>query len=73
MARGVWYDRVDGSDGVERLFDEYDEETLERVWKSLFKRKYNQVWRVLGGNDFKVEHTGTDTRQSQGKLQSIST
>lgn len=40
------------------MFYESNSERLERVWKSLFK-KYNKVLKELGGDDFKVEHTGT--------------
>lgn len=41
--------------GVMKLFTEYDQETLERVWQHLFKR-YNQVLGALGWNDFEVQH-----------------
>ena len=36
-------------------YEEYDGDTLERVWQSLFK-VYNQTLRKLGDNDFRVEH-----------------
>ena len=32
-------------------YEEYDGDTLERVWQSLFK-VYNQTIRKLGDNDF---------------------
>ena len=43
--------------GIPLLFAEYNAETLERVWRSLFRR-YNQVLRGFGGNDFQVERRG---------------
>ena len=48
----VWkehFGRIDNLvEGVQRLFGEYHSETLERVWKNLFKR-YKQV---IAGVDF---------------------
>lgn len=49
--------------GIRKPFDEYDNESLERVWQSLFKR-YNQVVKALVGNDFEVVHGGI--RKLQG-------
>ena len=50
---------------MEVVYDEYeryDAETLERVWQCLFA-VYNKVLEELGGNGYKLEHTGT--RQAQ--------
>ena len=44
---------------------EYDGDTLERVWQSLFK-VYKQTLRQMGDNDFSVEHTGVRVRQMVG-------
>lgn len=35
--------------GVKRLLNEYDEETLEGIWQSLYKR-YNEVFKALAYN-----------------------
>ena len=44
---------------------EYDGDTLERVWQSLFK-VYKQTLRQMGDNDFSEEHTGVRVRQMVG-------
>ena len=48
-------------------YEEYDGDTLERVWQSLFK-VYNQTLRKLGDNDFSVEHTGVRKRPEGGNV-----
>ena len=58
---------------VETIFKEYadyDGDTLERVWQSLFK-VYNQTLRKLGDNDFSVEHTRVTARQRAGTLERV--
>ena len=58
---------------VETIFQqyaEYDGDTLERVWQSLFK-VYNQTLRKMGDNDFRVEHTGVSARQKAGTLERV--
>ena len=58
---------------VQNVFDQYEEydgDTLERVWQSLFK-VYNQTLRKLGDNDFRVEHTGVGKRQRDGTLETV--
>jgi len=58
---------------VQTIFDQYEEydgDTLERVWQSLFK-VYNQTLRKLGDNDFSVEHTGVRKRQREGTLERV--
>ena len=58
---------------VETIFqqyEEYDGDTLERVWQSLFK-VYNQTLRTLGDNDFSVEHSGVRVRQRAGTLERV--
>ena len=58
---------------VETIFDQYekyDGDTMERVWQSLFK-VYDQTLRLMGDNDFKVEHTGVSSRQRAGTLESV--
>ena len=49
---------------------EYDGDTLERVWQSLFK-VYNQTLRQMGYKDFSVEHTGVRVRQMAGTLERV--
>ncbi|CAM9787782.1 unnamed protein product, partial [Sphacelaria rigidula] len=39
-----------------KQYEEYDGDTLERVWQSLL-RVYNQTLREIGDNDFSVEHS----------------
>ena len=58
---------------VETIFqqyEEYDGDTSERVWQSLFK-VYNQTLRTLGDNDFSVEHSGVRVRQRAGTLERV--
>ena len=58
---------------VQNVFDqdeEYDGDTLERVWQSLLK-VYHQTLRNLGDNDFRVEHTGVKARQRAGTLERV--
>ena len=58
---------------VETIFqqyEEYDGDTLERVWQSLFK-VYNQTLRTLGDNDFSVEYSGVRVRQRAGTLERV--
>ena len=58
---------------VQNVFDQYEEydgDTLERVWQSLFK-VYNQTLRKLGGNDFCVEYTGVGKRHRDGTLETV--
>ena len=61
---------VDELKSVFDLYEEYDGDTLERVWQSLFK-VYNQTLRKLGDNDFRVEHTGVKARQRAGTLERV--
>ena len=51
-------------------YEEFDGETLERVWQSLFK-VYNQTLRKKGDNDFSVEHTEVSKRQRDGTLERV--
>lgn len=51
-------------------YEEYDGDTLERVWQSLFN-VYNQTLRKLGDNDFSVEHAGVRVRQRAGTLERV--
>ncbi|CAN0505402.1 unnamed protein product, partial [Laminaria digitata] len=51
-------------------YEEYDGDTLERVWQSLFK-VYNQTLLAMGDNDFAVEHTGVRKRQREGTLEKV--
>ena len=58
---------------VQTIFDQYEEydgDTLERVWQSLFK-VYNQTLSKLGDNDFSVEHTEVRKRQMEGTLKRV--
>ena len=58
---------------VQNVFDQYEEydgDTLEQVWQSLFKL-YNQTLRKLGDNDSRVEHTGVRKRQRDGTLEMV--
>ena len=58
---------------VQTIFDQYEEydgDTLERVWQSLFK-VYNQTLSKLGDNDFTVEHTEVRKRQMEGTLKRV--
>ena len=68
----VWQRRFetleDMARGVKVMFDEYDAQTLERMWQSLFKR-YNQVSGALGKNDFEVVHAQTEQKQKTGILE----
>ncbi|CAM9362117.1 unnamed protein product, partial [Laminaria digitata] len=57
-------------DTIFQQYEEYDGDTLERVWQSLFK-VYNQTLRKLGDNDFSVEHTGVRARQRAGTLERV--
>ena len=67
----VWKEGYESVDemvaGIPAMFVEYDTKTLERVYQSRFKRYY-QVHRVRGGNDFEVEHMGIAQRQKRGEL-----
>ncbi|CAN0047978.1 unnamed protein product, partial [Sphacelaria rigidula] len=53
-----------------KQYDEYDGDTLERVWQSLFK-VYNQTLREMGDNDSSVEHSGVRVRQRAGTLERV--
>ena len=58
---------------VEIIFqqhEEYDGDTLERVWQSLFK-VYNQTLRRFSDNDFSVEHSGVRVRQRAWTLERV--
>ena len=69
----VWRANASSVDELKSVFDlyeEYDGDTLERVWQSLFK-VYNQTLRKLGDNDFRVEHTGVKARQRAGTLERV--
>ena len=70
----VWQESFSTCDelaaSVATMYDDYDAETLERIWQSLFKI-YNQVFRTLGRNDFDVEHSQTEKKQQEGKLQKV--
>ncbi|CAM9347038.1 unnamed protein product [Sphacelaria rigidula] len=59
---------------VETIFqhyEEYDSDTLERVWQRFFKA-YNETLRSkMGDNDFSVEHTGVRARQRAGTLERV--
>jgi hypothetical protein len=50
-------------------YERYDTETLERVWQCLFV-VYNKVLEELGGNGYKLDHTGTRQAQLRGELNS---
>ncbi|CAM9958418.1 unnamed protein product, partial [Sphacelaria rigidula] len=67
----VWGMNVSSIDElVETIFkqyEEYDGDTLKRVWQSLFQ-VYNQTLREMGDNDFSVEHSGVRVRQRAGTL-----
>lgn len=54
------------------MFAEHDAETLQRVWQSLFKR-YKQVLRARGSNDFEVKRTETAQGQKRGRGQGMAT
>ena len=49
-------------------YEKYDGDTMERVWQGLFK-VYDQTLRLMGDNDFTVEHTGVSRRQRAGTLE----
>ena len=70
----VWQESFSTCDelaaSVATMYDDYDAETLERIWQSLFKI-YNQVFRTLGRNDFDVEHSQTEKKQQEGKLHKV--
>ena len=58
---------------VETILDEYekyDGDTMERVWQSLFE-VCDQTLRLMGDNDFKVEHTGVSRRRRAGTLERV--
>ena len=58
---------------MQKVFDQYEEydgDTLVRVWQSLFK-VCNKTLRRLGDNDFRVEHTGVGKRQRDGTLKTV--
>ena len=60
---------------VQTIFDQYEEydgNTLERVWQSLSK-VYNQSLRKLGDHDISVEHAGVRKRQREGTLERVVT
>ena len=59
-----------GKERAAVAYEEYDGDTLERVWQSLFK-VYNQTLRKLGDNDFSVDHTGVGKRQREGTLERV--
>ena len=70
----VWKEGYESVDemvaGIPAMFVEYDTKTLERVYQSRFKRYY-QVHRVRGGNDFEVEHMGIAQRQNRSELVTV--
>lgn len=53
--------------GIKRLFDQYDEGRLEGVWQRT-PTKCNRVLRVLGWNNFEVQHGGAEQRQNKGHV-----
>lgn len=55
---------------VNKLFDECDKDTGNRVWQSLLKT-YNQVSWALRWNDFEFQHSGVEQRQQQGCLREV--
>ena len=55
---------------LKSISEEYDGDTLERVWQSLLK-VYNQALRTLGDNDFSLEHSGVRVRQRAGTLERV--
>lgn len=64
----VWTERFGSIDGlvgrIRRMFCEHDSETLGSVWQSPFKR-YSQMPRKLGRDDFEVKNTGTRKTQRE--------
>lgn len=54
-------------EGIGAMFAEYDNETLVRVWQSLYEM-YNRALRARGGNDFKVKRTGIAQRPKREEL-----
>lgn len=50
---------------IRTMLAKYDSERFERMLQSLFKR-YCQVLRVQGGNEFEVEHRGTAKGKKRG-------
>ena len=55
---------------LKSINEEYDGDTLERVWQSLFK-VYNQTLRRFSDNDFSVEHSGVRVRQRAWTLERV--
>ncbi|CAM9741400.1 unnamed protein product, partial [Sphacelaria rigidula] len=55
---------------ISKQYEEYNSDTLERVWHSLFK-VYNQTLREMGDNDFSVEHSGVRVRQRAETLERV--
>ncbi|CAN0400133.1 unnamed protein product, partial [Pylaiella littoralis] len=58
------------AESIYQQYEDYDGETLERVWQSLSK-VYNQTLRNVGDNDFAVEHTGVRKRQREGTSEKV--
>ena len=55
---------------LKSINEEYDGDTLERVWQTLLK-VHHQTLRTLGDNDFSVEHSGVRVRQRAGTLERV--
>lgn len=55
---------------METIFEAYDAEALELVWRSLSK-VYNQTLHKMGDIDFSVEHSGVRKRQRAGTLERV--
>ena len=54
-------------DNIERMYWEYDAQTMERVWQSLFS-VYNSILQQKGGNQYKLAHTNKAKAQREGTL-----
>lgn len=50
--------------GIKTLFDEHDDETLEREWQGLFE-SYNMVLGALGSNGFEIKHIKVEQHRSR--------
>ena len=57
----------DMKDNIERMYWEYDAQTMERVWQSLFS-VYNSILQQKGGNQYKLAHTNKAKAQREGTL-----
>lgn len=51
-------------EGVRSMYGQYDVNSLELVWQSLFKR-YNQILTALGGSDVDIGHATSRKWQRQ--------